>query len=258
MSSATKVYAIVGHPVGQARSPAVFNALFAAKWIEAVMVPLDVAPSGLADLLAGLRLCGNFAGVVVTVPHKMQAAELAVLASPRVRALGAANVLRPHPEGWEAELLDGIGFVNGLESQGFSVSGWRVAVVGAGGAGLAIAEALLGHGARVSISDMDAARVRDAVRRLGVLYGGAIEGGWPGKGHDLAVNATPVGMGDDRNLPFDPSVLSASCVVAEAVMKPPRTALIEAAAARGLRVVEGRHMLDGQVRPICEFFGIGG
>jgi shikimate dehydrogenase len=254
---ARQVYAIVGHPVRQVRSPQIFNARFVAEGVDAVMVALDVMPSNFAGVLAGLRACENIAGIIVTVPHKLQAAALAAKASPRVMALGAANVLRPHRGGWEADLLDGLGFAAGLLGQGHTIAGRAAAVVGAGGAGLAIAEALLANGATVSLSDIDAARGHNAVERLRALHGAAVRLGSPGKEHSLAVNATPVGMGGGSRLPFDPAVLSANAVVAEAIMKPASTPLLDAAAGLGLRTVEGRHMLDGQVQPMWDFFAMG-
>jgi shikimate dehydrogenase len=252
------VYAIIGHPVGQARSPSIFNARFAAEGLDAVMVPLDVKPDDFGAALSGLRACANVAGIIVTVPHKLKAAALAARASTRVAALGAANVLRPHPGGWEADLLDGAGFVAGLLGQDYAIAGRSAAVVGAGGAGLAISEALLAQGATVDLSDSDEDRARDAVMRLRSLHGAAVRPGAPGKQHSLAVNATPVGMDGDPRMPFDPVVLPAEAIVAEAIMKPARTPLLAAAAILGLRTVEGRHMLDGQVQPIWDFLGMGG
>jgi shikimate dehydrogenase len=251
------VYAIIGHPVGQARSPSIFNARFAAEGLDAAMVPLDVRPDDFGVALSGLRACTNLAGIIVTVPHKLKAAALAARASTRVAALRAANVLRPHPDGWEADLLDGAGFAAGLLGQGYPIVGHSAAVVGAGGAGLAISEALLAQGATVDLSDIDEDRARDAVIRLRSLHGDAVRRGAPGKQHSLAVNATPIGMDGDPRMPFDPVVLPAEAIVAEAIMKPARTPLLEAAAILGLRTLEGRHMLDGQVQPIWDFLAMG-
>ncbi|MDQ0474136.1 shikimate dehydrogenase family protein [Labrys wisconsinensis] len=252
------LYAIIGDPIAQARSPALFNALYAARAVDAAMVALEVPASGLASLLDGLREVRNFGGAVITVPHKIAAAGLAAGVSDRVRIAGAANVLRPVPGGWEADLLDGIGFVAGLSQCGVAAEGLAAAVVGAGGAGLAIAAALLAAGAaRVAIADRDADRARAAVARLGASHPGRVERRDPGPQDDLAVNATPCGMAPGDPLPFEVAGLRAGAVVADAIMKPAVTPLLEAAARRGLATCEGRLMLDGQAEAIWDFLRMG-
>ena len=252
----TKVYAIIGHPVDQVRSPSVFNKRFATAGIDAVMIPFDVPSESFAGVVSVLRDCANVAGLIVTVPHKLQAAALAWSSSQRVRMVGAANVLRPVDRGWEAELFDGVGFITGLKAQGYSVAGVSACIVGAGGAGLAIAEALLAESARVAIGDIDRDRAHTAVSRLQEVYGRAIAIGEPSREHQLIVNATPVGMAGDPSLPFDLDVLRPGAVVADAIMKPPITPLLEKAAGRGHPIMEGRHMLDGQAQAIWDFLGM--
>lgn len=253
----TTLYGIIGHPVGQVRSPSLFNGRFAAAGIDAVMVPLDVPPQSFARVLGAMRDCANVAGLVVTVPHKLQAAALARSSSQRVGIVGAANVLRPVDGGWEAELFDGVGFVAGLKAQGHSAAGMNACVVGAGGAGLAIAEALLAEGAQVVIGDIDRDRARNAALRLREVYGNRIAVGEPSADHQLVVNATPVGMAGDPSLPFDLDRLRRDAVVADAIMKPPVTPLLERAAARSHPIIAGKHMLDGQVQAIWDFLNMG-
>lgn len=250
-----QLFAIIGHPIGQARSPTVFNARLTEAGSTARMIPLDVAPADFETALAGLRVTRNFAGLVVTVPHKIAAAELAAVRSPRVEAVGAANLLRPVAGGWEADLSDGIGFLEGLRTEGHHVAGTSVAVIGAGGAGLAIAEALLSAGATVSISDIDVERAALAVSRLASF--GEIRAEAPGLDHRIVVNATPVGMDGDTRLPVAFETLGPDALVAEAVMKPPVTPFLSEAALLGHPTHEGRHMLDGQVPAIWNFLQMG-
>lgn len=253
----TKIlYAIIGSPVRQVRSPQLFNAMFEREGLDALMVPFEVKPQEFIQTLTGLRAIENLAGLVITVPHKLDAAQLATRKSHRVDLAGAANVLRPLRDGsggWEADLFDGIGFVQGCKKHNISLFGQQVAIVGAGGAGLAIAEALLGEGAEVLISDTDPKRQADAINRLARHFPGRVTSGQPGPGCHLAINATPVGMNDDPNLPFDPSRLDPMATVAEAIMKPPITPLLRRASELGLNILQGRHMLDGQVDAIWKF-----
>lgn len=252
-----RVYAIIGNPIGQVRSPSVFNARFAAEGVDAVMVPLQVAPIDVASVLDGLRKSGNCGGVVVTVPHKAAAARIARQRSARVDLLGAANVLKPIAGGWSADLFDGDGFVRGLQSRGHQVNDRSVAVVGAGGAGVAIAEALLSASALVSLSDIDVARAEATVVLLRKAFAGRIALGAPERAHAIVVNATPVGMDGDPRMPFDPEPLDKQAIVAEVIMKPAVTPLLHKAVELGMVTHQGHHMLDCQVDAIWSFLEMG-
>lgn len=252
-----RLYGILGDPVGQARSPSVFNARFAAEGRDAVMIPIEVAAADVAAALSGLRKMRNFAGLVVTVPHKAAAAAIARRRSTRVDLVRAANVLRPIAGGWEAELFDGEGFINGLRGKGHQVKGKAVAIVGAGGAGVAIAEAVLAAGATVSLSDRDIYRADATIDLLNRAFPGCVSLGPPGPMHAIAVNATPAGMDGDQSLSFDPADLDKRALVAEVVMKPAVTPLLRRAAELGLATHEGRYMLDGQADAIWSFLRMG-
>jgi shikimate dehydrogenase len=64
-------------------------------------------------------------------------------------------------------------------------------------------------------------------------------------------------MGDDPSLPLDLAQLNHQALVADAIMKPPITPLLAQAQAAGHPILEGRHMLDGQVDPIWDYLGMG-
>lgn len=254
-----KLYAIIGDPIDQVRSPEVFNRRFAHGGIDAQMLALHVRPGRLEAALAGLAAIENFGGAVITIPHKQVAAALAMERGHRVQVAGAANVLRPVAGGWHADLFDGEGFVAGLLAAGHAAAVDNAAVVGAGGAGLAIATALLDAGAgTVALHDVDAACAVAAVDRLSRRYPGRVLRRGPSRADTLAVNATPRGMQPEDPLPFDLQVLHPQAVVAEAIMKPPRTRLLELAARQGLATHEGRHMLDGQADAIWRFLDMDG
>jgi shikimate dehydrogenase len=253
----THVYGIIGDPVAQVRSPAVFNARFQAAGLDAVMVPMHVIGNRLELTLAGLRAIENLAGLVITVPHKPAAARLLRSCSDRVRLAGAANVLRPTPDGWDGDLFDGEGFAIGIEANGFQLAGKHCALVGAGGAGAAIAVALITREiAELTVFDIDEDKTSDLVTRLQRLGLCPISAGQPCRATDLAINATPLGMDAADPLPFDVDCLRPESMVADAIMKPPVTRLLVEAAKRGCRTQEGRHMLDSQVDAIWDFFGL--
>ena len=253
----TRVFGIVGDPIDQVRSPSVFNALFRERNVDAVMVALHVRPGGLAAALDGLRRIDNLGGLIVTVPHKMAAASIAVKASGRVAIAHAANALRPGDDGWEADLFDGEGFARGMETAGYMLRGKRCAIVGCGGAGAAIAVALLERDiGQLCLRDTDESRCESLAARLRAARNIEIAVRAPDDRDDIAVNATPLGMDARDPLPFRVEQLGSAAIVADVVMKPARTRLLELASQRGLRTQEGRHMLDNQVESIWEFFGL--
>jgi shikimate dehydrogenase len=253
----TLLFAIVGDPVAQVRSPEVFNRLFDERGVDAVMVPLLVRPSGFAASLSGLRKIENLAGLIVTVPHKASAAQLLNKASSRVKIANASNVLRPCLDGWEGDLFDGEGFARGMEAEGHVLEGAHCALVGCGGAGAAIALALLERDvASLSIWDIDQARAADLAQRLRAVTSVEISVAPPDAQSDVAINATPLGMDENDPVPFSLERLRNGALVADAVMKPPRTKLLREAERRGHPIQEGGHMLDNQVKGIWSFFGL--
>lgn len=260
ISGTTRLYVVVGDPVTQVQSPALMNPLFARLGIDAVLVPVHATPAHLARVVGGLRCVGNVDGIFVTVPHKAAVVALADRCGPMVEVTGSANALRREPDGgWYADNFDGVGFVAGLVGAGHDPKGSRVALVGAGGAGSAIAAALLAAGAdRLSVCDPDTAKLAGLRARL--------DAHWPGRtstsaeprvdGVDIVVNATPLGLRPDDPLPLRPAVLAPGVVVADIIMKPRETRLLREAAALGHPVHHGIHMLDGQIDSYRAFFGL--
>ncbi|GAB2695461.1 shikimate dehydrogenase family protein [Kitasatospora kifunensis] len=260
ISGTTRLYAVLGDPVAQVQSPGLLNPLFARLGIDAVLIPLHVGPLDLAQVVRGLQHVANLDGLFATVPHKAAAAQLADRSSRTVQITGTANVLRREPDGsWLAENFDGSGFVAGLEQAGHQVRGRSVALAGAGGAGSAIAVALLAAGVeRLSVTDPDEQRLATLLARLAEH--------WPGRARaaaepplhdsDLAVNATPLGMRPQDPLPFQPQALPPGAVVADIIMKPRETPLLRQAAALGHHVHHGIHMLNGQLDSYRTFFGL--
>ncbi len=251
---ARKVLGIIGDPVKQVKSPAVFNDYFDSRGVNAVMVPLHVGTTEFQEVLEGLRFVKNFAGAVITVPHKHAACNAAEVRSPMVQATEMANVLVPVGQGqWSAEMLDGVGLLNALRRRNISSAGLRTLIVGAGGAGTAIAVALqqLGQVRSFGIADIDSQRAETLVAKLEHA-----ERAEPDPAaYQLVINATPVGMGS-AELPVDTNRILAGTIVCDAVMDPPKTRFLGEAEKRGGTIVEGREMLLGQVIPILRFFGL--
>jgi len=146
VNGATRLYAVIGHPVAHSRSPAMFHAAFAAAGLNAVYVALDVHPDRLSRALDGLHAAGA-SGLNVTIPHKEAAARACAELTPEARRAGGVNTLRWEAEGWSGHATDGAGFRAWVEERGLPIRGARVLLAGAGGAARAVAPEIAGLGA---------------------------------------------------------------------------------------------------------------
>jgi shikimate dehydrogenase len=252
----TKTLAILADPVTQVRTPQALNQRFAEAGIDAVLVPLEVPAMALQATVNGLKACRNFAGFVVTVPHKTTVPAFCDVLSARAAAAMSVNVIRRGADGLlYGDLLDGEGFARGLERAGIEVAGKRVFLAGAGGAASAIAFALAARGiAALTIANRSSAKAEALIARLAAQYP-ALEchAQADPADHDIAINGTSLGLNADDPLPFDPAALSKGTLVAEVIMQPEVTALLTAAEARGLRIHTGKYMLEEQLNEMLSF-----
>ena len=257
ITGTTRIFGILADPIVHVRTPQVFNAYFDAHGIDAVLVPIHVAAHDLAAAWEGLRHIRSLAGLIVTVPHKVAAVGLCDALGPEARLIGSVNTVRREPDGrFVGTMYDGVGFVAGLRGQGHESAGRTALMLGAGGAGQAVAFALADAGvARLGIANRTRDKAEALAARVAAAYPqvpvAAVEA--DADGYDLVVNTTSLGMGTGDPLPVDLTRLPAGALVAEIIMTPERTALLEAAAARGNPIHFGRHMLDQQIRLMAEF-----
>lgn len=252
----TRIFGIVADPIHHVKTPELFNGLLRRHGIDGVLVPIHVAPDGLAEMLKGLSVMQNFGGFIATVPHKLSMLHLCDDLTAAAAQVGAVNCVRRDPDGrLVGAILDGIGFVEGLRAAGIEPRGLRAYVAGAGGAATAVAFALAEAGvATLTIGNRTQAKARDLCDRISAAYPGLALSTDAGRvaEQDLVMNATSMGMNADDVLPLDVRQLHPGQIVAEAIMQPPRTALLEAAAAAGCRIHPGLPMLENQIRLMAE------
>ncbi len=258
VSGRTRVYGIVGHPIEQVRSPEMFSAEFARRGREALMIPVHVLPDEFEGTVRALMRVQNLDGLVFTIPFKQAARALADRLGAQARAAGAINALARRADGsWEGDMFDGAGCVEAFRQRGYGFAGQRVMLIGAGGAGSAIGIAVAHEGPRaMRLFDPDPARV-DALAATvrGIDPDIAVEVGAPTvDGVDILLNASPVGMLDDPDMPIAASALPPGMIVFDAIVKPERTRLLALAEACGCRTVRGREMMRGQISRMADFF----
>ena len=249
LNGETRVHLIIGDPVGQTKSPSGLTAEFAARGVNAVCIPVHVAAADFDDFMRAVKRVQNIDGIVVTIPHKFAALRHGDEASDRARLLGAANVLhRVGRGGWRADMTDGTAMVAALRRAGCEPGGRRALVVGAGGAGSAVALALIEDGvSMLAIADVDEPRRERLVKRLAAKAPAVVRAGTADPaGFSLVVNATPIGMAPADPLPVDAARLDPATFVADLITRPAMTPLLEAARGRGCNVVTGEDMFAVQ------------
>ncbi len=248
----TRAAGVIGSPIRHSLSPVIFNAAFGAAGLDWAYLAFDV-PEGAAGLaMGGMRALG-LEGLSVTMPHKAAVIDALDGLSDDAQALGAVNCITRRGALLHGDNTDGPGFIDALEiDEGIEVRGARCVVVGAGGAGRAVARALARSGA-ASIAIVNRSPA-PAARAAGLAGGVARVGSTDDlEAAELVINATPLGMGvvvtttgEPEPLPLDVDRLGAGQVVIDLVYHPAVTPLLAAARERGLRTVNGLGMLIHQ------------
>lgn len=257
ISGTTKLYVIFGDPLHKARSPETFNAIFAERKIDAVLVPGEVDVAGFEAAVRGFKRLRNCEGMILTMPHKVSMCALVDELRDNGRLVGAINVARRLPNGrWVGDMFDGLGYVAALRKAGMDPKGKRFHMIGAGGVARAMSMALGAAGASlISIRDIDAQRAQNLAVAVRSAYPGietsAVE--TDEFDRDVIANAAPLGMGDADPLPCDTTRISPTTLVSDVIPKPEITPFLAAALSRGCRVVTGRDMVEGQAPLMAEF-----
>ncbi len=253
---------LVGRGIQQSRSPAMHEREGARLGLRCTYVLLDFDALGLADgdLPAVLDAAAalGFAGVNVTHPFKQAVIAHLTGLAPDAAAIGAVNTVVFAGGQRTGHNTDCWGFAESFRDQMNGCALDRVLQFGAGGAGAAVAYALMSLGVReLAIIDMDAGRANALVGRL------APQGGRLVARNDVEtalaaadgiVNTTPVGMAKYPGLPFPAALLSSRHWVAEIVYFPLETELLARARALGCRTLAGTGMAVYQAVRAFELF----
>lgn len=255
----TSFIAHIGYPTESFKAPMIYNPYFAARGIDAIVVPMGCKAEDYAAFLPAVFSLTNIRGALITMPHKVTTLGLLDEVSTAGKIAGACNAVRRREDGkLVGDMFDGEGFVRGLARKGCTLKGARALVVGSGGVGSAIAASLAGAGlAGIALFDVNTASSVALGARLKTHYP-ALEvatGSNDPAGFDIVVNATPLGMKPGDPMPMDVSRIAASAFVGEVVMKQETTAFLGAAMDRGCRVQVGVDMLFEQIPAYLEFFG---
>jgi shikimate dehydrogenase len=255
----TELIAHIGYPTHSFKSPLIYNPYFEKEGINALVVPMGCKAEHYPAFLKSVFQLTNIRGALITMPHKVTTLALLDDVTSTVKVAGACNAVKLDQNGrLVGDMFDGAGFVRGIQRKGFVLTDKRVLVVGTGGVGSAIAASLATENIKaISLFDVNMHSCEDLAQRLKHEYP-KIEvytGSNDPEGHDLVVNATPMGMNEGDPLPMDVSRISPDTFVGEVVMRTEMTAFLLAAQNRGCRVQVGSDMLFEQIPAYLEYFG---
>jgi shikimate dehydrogenase len=257
VDGATRLFGILGDPIAQVKSPEEITTRLRMKAHNALCLPIHVRSSEFDTVLRGLKAMRNFDGFILTIPHKVRAVPYVDALSPRALRVGAINVARREADGtWTGDIYDGLGLVEVVRRVGMDLKGNRAMVIGAGGAGSAIADAIAEAGAlSITLYDLDERKAQEVATRLGNAHAHARVAVGPARAEnqDLLVNATPTGMAPTDGMPAEFGIFDSALVVADVVTKPEITPLLAHARACGCRISTGIQMFKAQADMIADF-----
>ena len=253
LSGHTRPYAVLGHPIGHTLSPVMHNRSIQSLGLDAIYLALDVAPDALMDVLPAMKAMG-FGGVNLTVPLKEVAFRGFETLDPSAESLGAVNTVEFTDDGMVGHNTDGEGFLLALkEAFGSSPRDRRVFVLGAGGAGRALAITCAMAGAKeIIITDLDADRPMKVIEEVQNLSPTTHMRSVPPSRDswnmvcseaDLVLQCTPVGMKPDDEPLLQASAFRPGQEVFDLVYMYPETGIMKVARECGASVTNGLGML---------------
>jgi 3-dehydroquinate dehydratase/shikimate dehydrogenase len=275
----TALFGVVGYPLKVTGSPQFFNTVFALEDTNAVYVPFPADSLGEFMTLASEL---DVKGVSVTVPYKEEVLKYVGTLSEDVESIKACNTITRGPQGWRGtntdmrgfsdSLLEFIGALKVQEKQrpiesGFTINtlrtlipkdrkisrlrGYRITVIGAGGAAKAVAAELYRLGAKVLILNRTVIKARTMAAPYKFPWGGLDDRGvnQMEKYADIIIQTTPAGMaGNPDRDPLEMYSFTGKEIVMDLVYEPERTPFLQRAAAVGCPVLNGYDMLIRQAR----------
>lgn len=251
----TKLYALIGSPVGHSGSPAMYNYSFEKLGIDSAYLAFDVPLEKTADAVAALRTL-HVGGFNVTMPCKTAVAQLVDRLSPAAELVGACNTVVVEEDGtMTGHITDGTGFIRNLKEHGVEIKDKKMVLLGTGGAATAIAvQAALDGVEEIAIfnrkdeffanGEKTVEKIQKAVPSIGSVFIEDLDNSERLKEvigrSDILINATRAGMSPLEDvLPVPAEMLRPELAVADVVYNPRETLLIRKAKEAGCRAAIG-------------------
>jgi shikimate dehydrogenase len=252
INAATRLCAVLGSPISHSASPAMHNAAFMALGLDWRYLAFEVAPADLGAAIAGAQAM-HFAGLNLTVPHKLLAVDLVDEMKPCAQKWGAVNTIKfeTTAEGRMRSIgynTDADGLANSLrEDLNLELGGKKVLLLGAGGVGRTAALKLASEQVtELYLVNRTPAKAEEIAREVQKQFPSVkVSTAYPKSPVDLVLNATSLGLKADDASPLDEAQfpLKPGTAVYDMIYRPAETALLKAAKAAGCRTANGLGML---------------
>ena len=253
---------VIGFPVHHSKSPVIHNYWLKKYGVQAQYDAFEVKPEELEKFILSLKE-KDFAGINVTVPHKVAVMKLMDELSDAAKKAGAVNTVIIGKDGTLfGHNTDGLGFLANIQEKkkDFDIKQKPVVILGTGGAARGVCAALVLAG----VPEIRLVyRTREKAEKLAASVGGNFRLiDWSKKetvlnDAGLLANATTLGMNGFDPLEIDLSGLDASAIVADLVYSPLKTALLKQAEEKGYITADGLGMLLHQACPAFQaWFGV--
>lgn len=252
-TTATKLYVLLGYPLGHTVSPPMHNLAFEHLSMDCCYFPVEVAPDNLGTVFRGLSKM-NVGGMNVTIPHKIHIIDYLDELDPVAATIGAVNTVRFIDGKAKGYNTDGEGFIKSLEEEAkISVEGKSFYIIGCGGAARAISMTLAFKGAQhIFLSNRTESKAATLAEEINSKIRSCAEL-VPNRKADqktalekchVVINSTSIGMHPDIDgVPLDTTLLTPKHIVADIVYNPRETKLLQLAKANGCTTVPGLGML---------------
>ena len=240
VDAATQVYGVAGDPVAHSMSPIMMNTAFRRETVNAVYLALH------AKTLKDLLTCVHdipIRGLSITMPYKQQIVDELANSDELTRQIGACNtVVRAQDGKLYGFNTDVAGIVVPLE-QRMALQGAKILIVGAGGVARAAAFGLKNKGAEVFITNRTAEKGQALARQSKTKYMKRAD--VAKASFDVIINATPLGMGTNKQTPLEDKELNTKYLF-DLVYMPAETKLMKMARAKNIQIIPGLEMFVQQ------------
>jgi len=251
ISGRTKVCCVIGDPIEHTLSPVMHNAAFEELNLNFIYLAFRVSRKKLRDAIAGVRSL-NIHGLNLTMPHKNPVMRYLDEIDSTARSIDAVNTILNAGGKLVGYMTDGVGAIRALKENGVGLEGKKLLLLGAGGAGKAIAFHAAQEVKELRILNRTARKAKELAEVLGKKFNKKVGGNSllselvkkELEDADILINATSVGMHPDVNRSLvDPNWLRPDLCVMDIIYNPLETKLANDAKSVGAKVVSGIEML---------------
>ena len=251
ISGKTKICGVIGNPIQHTLSPAMQNAAFKHLNLDFIFVAFKVTNTELEMAIQGMRSL-NICGLNITMPHKKNVIKYLDEMDSLVRSLNSANTIVNKKGRLFGFSTDGIGAIKALQENDVHLSSSKVVLIGAGGAGRAIAFSIVNKVKDLVVLNRDPKKVKTLEFDLklknnknihcGILSENSLKKNL--RSSDVLINATNIGMNPNSNLSIiNPKFLTSNLTVMDIVYTPLETKLLADAKKVGAKTIDGVEML---------------